>query len=159
MKRSLIDDFFITKKEEWQEGFEGRYRRSLEELLQLLKGDLKGSNVEEYLKRESLFVSEKFLIYILKNRIIEGRFKSNAKRALSFIKTRQNTPLLAAGMNGERGSRGCNPLERGFQRGCRPLWSRSGLMPRPRRRALRASEAPCGVRVYYVKGYNLKVLR
>jgi hypothetical protein len=48
------------------------------------------------------------------------------------MKTRQNTPPLVAGMNGERGSRGCNPLERGFQRGCRPLWSRAGLMPRLR---------------------------
>jgi hypothetical protein len=44
-----------------------------------------------------------------------------------FMKTRQNTPPLVAGMNGERGSRGCNPLERGFQGGCRPLWSRAGL--------------------------------
>jgi len=81
--------------------------------------------------------------------VFPRRRKTITYALVLFIKTRQNTPLLAAGMNGERGSRGCNPLERGFQRGCRPLWSRSGLMPRPRRRALRASEAPCGVRVYF----------
>jgi hypothetical protein len=57
-----------------------------------------------------------------------------------FIKIRQNTPPLGAGMNGERGSRGCNPLERGFQRGCRPLWSRAGLMPRLQRAPARSVE-------------------
>jgi hypothetical protein len=72
-------------KGEWQEGFEGQYRRFLEALLQLLNGDLKGSTVEEYLKNENLFVSENFLRYMLKNGKIEGVFKSNTKRALSFI--------------------------------------------------------------------------
>jgi SAM-dependent methyltransferase len=91
MRESLIDDFFLTMKGEWQEGFEGKYRRSLEELLQLLNGDLKGSDVEEYLTRESLFVFEKFLRYILKNGKINGGFKSNAKRALSFITSRDIT--------------------------------------------------------------------
>lgn len=85
MKESLIDDFFLTMKGEWQEGFEGKYLRSLEELLQLLNGDLKGSDVEEYLKRESIFVSEKFLRYILKNGKIERVFKLNAKGVLSYI--------------------------------------------------------------------------
>ena len=56
------------------------------------------------------------------------------------MKTRQNTPPLVAGMNGERGSRGCNLLERGFQRGCRPLWSRAGLMPRLRSAPARSVE-------------------
>jgi len=72
-------------KGEWQEGFEGKYRRSLEQLMQLLKGDLKGRNVEEYLKRESLFVSEKFLRHILRNGTSEGVYKSNTKRVLSLI--------------------------------------------------------------------------
>jgi SAM-dependent methyltransferase len=85
MTESLIDDFFLTMKGDWQEGFEGKYRRSLEELLQLLNGDLKGSDVEEYLKRESIFVSEKFLRYILKNGKIEGVFRLNAKGVLSYI--------------------------------------------------------------------------
>lgn len=57
-----------------------------------------------------------------------------------FIKTRQNTPPLGAGMNGGLGSRGCNPLERGFQRGCKPLWSRAGLMPRLRSAPARSVE-------------------
>ena len=91
MRGSLIDDFFLTMKDEWQEGFEGKYLRSLEELLQLLNGDLKGSDVEEYLKRESIFVSEKFLSYILKNEKIKSGFKSNAKRVLSFITSRDIT--------------------------------------------------------------------
>jgi SAM-dependent methyltransferase len=91
MREFLIDDFFLTMKGEWQEGFEGKYRRSLEKLLQLLKGDLKGSDVEEYLKKESLFVSEKFLKYILKKRKIEGVFKLNAKRMLSFITSMEIT--------------------------------------------------------------------
>ena len=91
MKESSIDDFFLTMKGEWQEGFEGKYRRSLEELLQLLKEDVKGTDVEENLKRGSLFVSEKFLRYILKNRKIDGFFKSSAKRALSFITSMEIT--------------------------------------------------------------------
>jgi SAM-dependent methyltransferase len=91
MKESLIDDFFLTMKDEWQEGFEGKYRRSLEELLQLLKEDLKGSDVEEYLKGESLFVSEKFLRYILRNGKSEGVYKRNAKRVLSFITSMEIT--------------------------------------------------------------------
>jgi SAM-dependent methyltransferase len=91
MRESLIDDFFLTMKGEWQEGFEGKYGRSLGELLQLLKEDLKGCDVEEYLKRESLFVSEKFLRYILKNGKIDRFFKSNAKRVLSFITSMEIT--------------------------------------------------------------------
>jgi SAM-dependent methyltransferase len=91
MKRSLADDFFITKKEEWQDGFEGQYRRFLEELLQLLNKDLKSNDIEEYLNNGNLFVSEKFLRYILKTGVIESRFKSNAKRALSFITSRDIT--------------------------------------------------------------------
>jgi len=43
-------------------------------------------------------------------------------------------------MNGERGSRGCNPLERGFQRGCKSLWSRAGSMPRLRGAPARSVE-------------------
>jgi SAM-dependent methyltransferase len=85
MRESLIDDFFLTMKGEWQDGFEGKYLRSLEELLQLLHDDLKCSDVEEYLKRESLFVSEKFLRYILKSGKIEGVFKHNVKEVLSCI--------------------------------------------------------------------------
>lgn len=91
MRESSIDDFFLSMKGEWQEGFEGKYRRSLEELLQLLKEDVKGSDVEEYLKRDSLFVSEKFLRYILKNRKIDAFLKSNAKRVLSFITSMEIT--------------------------------------------------------------------
>jgi SAM-dependent methyltransferase len=91
MRESLIDDFFLTIKGEWQDGFEGQYRHSLEELSQLLNNDLKGSDVEKYLKKESLFVSEKFLRYILKNDKIGGVFKLNAKRALSCITSKDIT--------------------------------------------------------------------
>lgn len=85
MRESLIDDFFLTMKGEWQEGFEGEYRRSLAELLRLLNGVLKIGDVEEYLKRENLFVSEKFLRYILKNGKSGGVFKLNLKKVLSCI--------------------------------------------------------------------------
>jgi ubiquinone/menaquinone biosynthesis C-methylase UbiE len=91
MIESLIDDFFLTMKEEWQDGFEGQYRHQLEGLLLLLNKDLKGNDIEEYLKGENLFVTEKFLSYILKNGKIKGGFKSNAKRALSFITSRDIT--------------------------------------------------------------------
>jgi SAM-dependent methyltransferase len=85
MRQLLIDNFLEAMKGEWQDGLEGQYRRSLEELLQLLNKDLKGNDVEEYLKRESLFVSEKFLRYILRNGRSEGVYKNNTKRVLSFI--------------------------------------------------------------------------
>jgi SAM-dependent methyltransferase len=91
MRDSLIDNFFLTMQGEWQEGYEGRYRYQLEGLLTLLYKELKDSDVEEYLKKESLFVSEKFLRYILKNGKIEGTFKSNAKRALSIISSMEIT--------------------------------------------------------------------
>ena len=85
MRESLADNFFLAMKGGWQEGFEGKYRQELEGLLLLLHKDLKGSNVEEYLKSQNIFVTEKFLRYILKNGKIEGIFKSNAKRLLSFV--------------------------------------------------------------------------
>jgi SAM-dependent methyltransferase len=85
MRESFIDDFFLIMNGEWQKGFEGKYRRSLAELLRLLNGVLKISDVEEYLKKESIFVSEKFLKYILKKGKIEGVFKLNAKKVLSCI--------------------------------------------------------------------------
>jgi SAM-dependent methyltransferase len=85
MRESWIDDFFLTMKGEWQEGVEGKYRRSLAELLRLLNGNLRGCNVEEFLKSQNIFVTEKFLRYILKNGKIEVIFKSNAKRLLAFV--------------------------------------------------------------------------
>jgi len=91
MRESLADNFFLTMKGKWQEGFEGKYRQELEGLLLLLHKDLKGSNVEEYLKSQNIFVTEKFLRYILKNRKIDGFFKSNAKRVLSFITSMEIT--------------------------------------------------------------------
>jgi SAM-dependent methyltransferase len=91
MRESMLDDFFPTMKGDWQEGFEGKYRRQLEGLLLLLNKDLKGSDIEEYLKSGNLFVSEKFLRYILKNGEIKSGFKSNVKRALSFITSRDIT--------------------------------------------------------------------
>jgi SAM-dependent methyltransferase len=91
MRESLLDDFFLTMKGEWQAGFEGKYRHQLEGLLTLLYKGLKDSDIAEYLKSENLFVSEKFLRYMLKNWKIEGTFKSNAKRALSIITSMEIT--------------------------------------------------------------------
>ncbi len=91
MRESFIDDFFLIMNGEWQKGFKKKYRRSLEELLQLLNEDLKGSDVKEYLKSKNLFVTEKFLRSILKNGKIDEFFESNAKKVLSCITSMEIT--------------------------------------------------------------------
>jgi SAM-dependent methyltransferase len=91
MRRSLIDDFFLKMRGEWKEGFEDKYRRQLDGLILLLHKDSKKGDIKLYLRSENLFVTEKFLRYILKNANIKGVFKSNARRALSLIASRPIT--------------------------------------------------------------------
>lgn len=83
MKELLIDDFLKVMKEEWQEGFEIKYRPLLEELLELIKNDSK--DVEGFFLRNNRFVCEKFLRYILKYGEVKWADKKKIKRMLSFF--------------------------------------------------------------------------